>query len=87
MVFPPCPRPRVLLAIWIETVVPLTPTVAAIASPGRTTILIVTGPAGTSSYQTVYVGRPAALQFASVPVCSSACDASSKPPRPTQKAE
>ena len=42
---------------------------------------------GTSSYQTAYVARPPAVQSDSVPICSSPCEVSEKPPSPTQNVE
>ena len=77
----------VTFVMRIVTLVLETATLAAIPSPAFIGSLIVTGAAGTSSYQTEYVTRPLAEQFAWVPTCSSACDVGLNPPRPTQKAE
>ena len=77
----------VTFVMRIVTLVFETATVAAIPSPTFIGSLMVTGAAGTSSYQTEYVTRPLAEQLAWVPTCSSACDVGLKPPRPTQNAE
>ena len=78
---------RVRFLICTVTEVPVTFTEALITLPGKTLNLIGTLAAGTSSYHMEYVALPAALQSAEVPICSSACELSEKPPRPTQKAE
>jgi hypothetical protein len=66
---------------------PFTVTFAEILLPGKTLSLTGTDAAGTSSYQTPYVARPLAVQSDSVPICSSPCEVSAKPPSPTQNAE
>jgi len=78
---------RVRFLIWTVTELPLTFTDALITLPGKTLNLIGTLAAGTSSYHMEYVALPEAVQSAEVPICSSACETSEKPPRPTQKAE
>jgi hypothetical protein len=70
----------------ISTVCLLTVTVAETRSPGLTAIRRLTGGAGNSSYQATYDGWPM-LQFACVPVCSTANELREKPPSPTQNAE
>ncbi len=62
-------------------------TFAEILLPGETLSFTGTDASGTSSYQTPYVARPLAVQSDSVPICSSPCDVSAKPPSPTQNAE
>jgi hypothetical protein len=78
---------RVRFLICKVTEVPVTFTDALITLPGKTLNLIGTLAAGTSSYHIEYVALPVAVQSAEVPICSSACELSEKPPRPTQKAE
>jgi hypothetical protein len=78
---------RVRFLICKVTEVPVTFTDALITLPGKTLNLIGTLAAGTSSYHMEYVALPVAVQSAEVPICSSACELSEKPPRPTQKAE
>lgn len=78
---------RVRFLIWTVTEVPLTFTDAPITLPGKTLNLIGTLAAGTSSYHMEYVALPEGVQSAEVPICSSACELSEKPPNPTQKAE
>jgi hypothetical protein len=78
---------RVKLRIWTVTLRPETATLATMESPGLIASLIVTGAAGTSSYQTKYEACPTTEQSASVPTCSSACDPGLYPPSPTQNAE
>jgi len=77
----------VMLRNRIETVLPVTVTLAEIVSPARIFNLMGTGAAGTSSYHAPWRATFDALQFASVPICSSACDSWEKPPRPIQNAE
>ena len=60
---------------------------ACITSPGWTASEIVFDGAGTSSYQADTTAFPAALQSASVPICSSAGEVGLKPPMPTHTAE
>ena len=78
---------RVRFVIWRMTSVPRTSTAPVIVSPGATFRRIVTGGAGTISYQSEYSGVPPAVQSDSLPTCSSAWEVSEKPPRPTQNAE
>ena len=79
--------PRVRSISRRRTIVPATVTLAVIASLGRTPSLTGCETSGTASYQAVYRAVPAAVQFDSVPVCSSAWELVSLPPRPTHEAE
>ena len=75
--------PRVRSVTRIVTSWPRTVTLALTVSPGWMVSFVVTGAAGTSSYQTEYDGWPDWEQSASVPVCSTV--GVPAPSRPTQK--